>query len=92
MPSRQEKRAAARDAAQRAPGQAGAGGAGAAAAARANVNMNPVGDWTTQAADPDALFRALGEETVNQMARAGDMEAGAYTRPLFSSTLTLCMG
>ena len=60
MPSRQERRKAERDAAKRAPGQAGAGGSGGAAAARANVNMNPVGDWTTQAEDPGVLFRALG--------------------------------
>jgi len=57
MPSRQERRKAERDAAKRAPGQAGAegaGGAGGAAAtlANLNVNANPVGDWTTQTADP----------------------------------------
>ena len=50
MPSRQERRQAERDAAKRAPGRAGAaGGAGAAAA---GANMNPLGDWTTQAKDP----------------------------------------
>ena len=75
MASRQERRKAERDAAKRAPGQAGAGGAGGAAAARANVNMNPVGDWTTQAEDPNVLFRALGAEIVKQRAGAGDREA-----------------
>jgi len=75
MASRQERRKAERDAAKRAPGQAGAGGAGGAAAARANVNMNPVGDWTTQAEDPNVLFRALGAEVVEQRAGAGDREA-----------------
>jgi len=52
MPSRQERRAAERDAAKRAPAQAGAGGAGGAAAALASVDVNPLGDWTTQAEDP----------------------------------------
>jgi hypothetical protein len=75
MPSRQERRQAERDAAKRAPGQAGATGAGAAAAARANVNMNPVGDWTTQTEHPFVLFRALGVEIVVQKAFAGDREA-----------------
>ena len=52
-PSRQERRKAERDAAKRAPTKAGAGGAGGAAAAPANLNVNhPLGDWTTQAADP----------------------------------------
>jgi hypothetical protein len=72
-PSRQERRKAERDAAKRAPARAGAAGAaganqgaaGAAGAAAAlgnlNVNMNPpLGDWTTQAKDPAALFHALG--------------------------------
>jgi hypothetical protein len=79
MPSRQERRKAERDAAKRAPGQAGAWGAGgaggASAAPAANVNMNPVGDWTTQAEDPRLLFRALGAEIVTQRAGAGDREA-----------------
>ena len=75
MPSRQERRKAQRDAAKRAPGQAGAGGAGGAAAARANVNVNPVGDWTTQAEHPSSLFRTLSTETVKQKAAAGDGEA-----------------
>ena len=80
--SRQERRKAERDAAKRAPGQAGAGAAAAAggataAAASANVNMNmsPVGDWTTQRAEPSALFRALGANIVKQRASAGDREA-----------------
>jgi len=71
MPSRQERRRAERDAAKRAPGQA----AGGAAAARANVITNPVGDWTTQAADPSVLFRALGDDIVKRRAGAGDREA-----------------
>jgi len=75
MPSRQERRKAERDAAKRAPGQAGAAGAGGAATAGANVGMNPVGDWTTQASDPSVLFRALGADIVWQRAGAGDMEA-----------------
>ena len=52
MPSRQERRKAERDAAKRAPAQAGAGGAAGAAAALANLNVDPLGDWTTQAEDP----------------------------------------
>ena len=81
MASRQERRKAERDAAKRAPGQAGAAGAGggaggaAAALAKLNVNVNPVGDWTTQAEDPAVLFRALGAETVKQRAAEGDREA-----------------
>ena len=51
-PSRQERRKAERDAAKRAPARAGAGGAGGVAAALANLNVNPLGDWTTQAEDP----------------------------------------
>jgi hypothetical protein len=39
------------------------------------VNINPVGDWTTQAEDPFVLFRALGEEIVIQQVIAGDREA-----------------
>jgi len=59
MPSRQERRKAERDAAKRAPAAAGAAGAtgaagAATAAARANVDVNPIGDWTTQAEDPAA--------------------------------------
>ena len=75
MPPRQDRRKAERDAAKRAPGQAGAGGAGGAAAARAHVHVNPVGDWTTQAADHAALFRTHGAEIVKQRAAAGDREA-----------------
>ena len=70
--SRQERRRAERDAAKRAPAQAGATGA---AAALANVNLNPLGDWTTQAADPAALRRALGAQNVKRMAGEGDREA-----------------
>ena len=74
-PSRQERRKAERDAAKRAPakaGAAGAGGAGGAAAALANlnVNVNPGGDWTTQAEDP-----ALGAEIAKHRSDAGDREA-----------------
>ena len=76
MPSRQERRKAERDAAKRAPAQAGAAGA---AATLVNVHLNPrdpaVGDWTTQAADPRVLVRALGAEIVRQRAGAGDREA-----------------
>ena len=77
MPSRQERRKAERDAAKRAPAQAGSAGAGGAAAALANlnVNVNPGGDWTTQAADSNLLFRALGAEIVKQRAGEGDREA-----------------
>jgi hypothetical protein len=75
MASRQERRKAERDAAKRAPGQAAAGAAGGAAAARANENTSPVGDWTTQAADPSALFHALGANIVQLRAGAGDREA-----------------
>ena len=82
MASRQERRKAERDADKRAPAQAGAAGAGGAAAALADLNVNPVGDWTTQAADPYELFRAHGAQIVKH--RAG--EAGAYTRSHFSST------
>jgi hypothetical protein len=49
MASRQERRKAERDAAKRASAEAGAAGARGATAARANPNVNPVGDWTTQA-------------------------------------------
>ena len=55
MPSRQERRKAERDAAKRAPAQAGAAGApgaAGAAAALANLRVNPGGDWSTQAEDP----------------------------------------
>jgi hypothetical protein len=64
--------------AARAAGPAGAGvagGAGGAAAARANVNVIPLGDWTTQAADPYVLHGALGVEILKQRADAGDREA-----------------
>jgi hypothetical protein len=73
MPSRQERRKAERAAAKRAPAKAGAAGAGGAAATGENVN--PVGDWTTQAEDPLVLFRAIGSETLKQRASAGDREA-----------------
>jgi hypothetical protein len=51
MPSRQERRKAERDAAKRAPAQAGAAGAAGATAARA-MNVVPLGDLATQAKDP----------------------------------------
>jgi hypothetical protein len=75
MPSRQERRAAERDAAKRASGQAGSGGAGGAAGARANLNVNPVGDWSTQAADPGVLARVTTLNELKRRAGAGDMEA-----------------
>jgi len=75
MPSRQERRAAERDAAKRASGQAGSGGAGGAAGARATLNVNSVGDWSTQAADPGVMARATTPNTLQQMAGAGDREA-----------------
>jgi TPR repeat protein len=84
-PSRQERRKAEREAAKRAPARAGAAGAaganqGAAGATAAlgnlNVNVNPpLGDWTTQAKDPNVLFHALGPQMVKQRAAAGDREA-----------------
>ena len=76
MASRQERRKAERDAAKRALAQAGAMGAGGAASARTNVDVNPVGDWTTQAADPFALVQALGVEIVNQ--RVDEGRPGRY--------------
>jgi len=51
-------------------------------AASANLNVNPVGDWTTQTEDPVAMYHALGPEVMKRRAA----QAGAYTRPLFSST------
>ena len=51
-PSRQERRKAEREAAKRAPSNAGAAGDAGAAAALANLNVNPLGHWTTQAEDP----------------------------------------
>jgi len=39
---------------------AGAAGAAGAAAALAHLSVDPGGDWTTQAADPNVLFHALG--------------------------------
>jgi hypothetical protein len=66
-----------RNAAKRAPGQAGAGAAAGAAAALANVNVNvsPVGDWTTQAENPELLFQELGAEIVERKAAQGDRAA-----------------
>jgi len=57
MPSRQERRKTERDAAK-ALAKAGAAGAAGATAALANLNVNPLGDWTTQA--EDALVGAGG--------------------------------
>jgi len=59
-------------------GAAGAG-AGGAAAARANphaatTTMNPRGDWTTQAGDPNDLFRSTGPEILKRRADAGDRQ------------------
>jgi len=78
MPSRQERRAAARDASRHAPARAAAGAAGAAAAL-ANFNVIPLGDWSTQAEDPMALVKSLGARVVNERAAAGDGEA-QYSR------------
>ena len=80
MSSRQERRKAERDAAKRAPAQAGAAGAGGAAAARANphphvATMNPRGDSTTQAGDPNDLFQSTGPEILKTRADRGDREA-----------------
>ena len=84
MASRQERRKAERDAAKRAPAQAGAAraagaagdaGAAGAAAALANLHVNPVGDWSTQEGDPDVLFGALGAAVVKQKAGEGDRAA-----------------
>jgi hypothetical protein len=87
MPTRQERRAAERDAAKRARGQAGAGAAGGAAAALANVHVNPVGDWSTQAAKPDLLIRALGEKIVKK--RQGLTLVNSSTSQLNQSRLCL---
>jgi len=92
MASRQERRKAERDAAKRAPAQAraaGAVGAAGAAAALANLNVNPVGDWTTQTEDPFVLFRAQGDEIVEQRAAAGDRQG--LTLVHFSAHLELCL-
>jgi hypothetical protein len=84
MPSRQARRQAERDAAKRKPGQArGEATAGAAvaaeaagaAAALANLNVNPGGDWSTQATDPNLLIHALGAHILEQRAVSGDREA-----------------
>jgi hypothetical protein len=75
MPSRQERRKAERDAAKRAPAQTTAANAASAAAALANANLNPLGDWTTQAEDPGALFQTFGADVVEQRAAHGDGEA-----------------
>ena len=40
-----------------------------------NVNVNPLGDWTTQAQNPNALRESLGFGVVERMAAAGDGEA-----------------
>jgi hypothetical protein len=62
-PSRQERRKAERDAAKRAPVQAGA------------ASANPRGDWTTQTDDPRVLLRALGAEALQRRAGEGDRDA-----------------
>ena len=72
-------RKADRDAAKRGQGQTGAAGAAAgAAAALANLRVNvfpPLGDWTTQAEDPNALFDALSPQMVQRKVAAGDRDA-----------------
>ena len=75
MPSRQERRKAERDAAKRAPAQAGAAGAGGPAAALDNLTGHPGGNWTTQASDPAELFREHGDRIVKRRVVAGDREA-----------------
>jgi hypothetical protein len=58
-------------AARVAGGNQGAAGAAGAAAALANLRVNvtpPLGDWTTQAEDPNPLFHALGRPMVKQRA------------------------
>jgi len=83
MPSRQERLKAERDAAKRAPAQAGVAGAAGAAAALAHVNLNPRdpgGDWTTQA--EHSTVSALGAEISKQRAAAGDRGQGAMGRRL----------
>jgi TPR repeat protein len=84
-PSRQERRKAERDAAKRASARAGAAGAAGAnqestgaAAALANFNVNvtpPLGDWTTQAEDPNSLIQRVGAVNVKRRSDAGDREA-----------------
>jgi len=74
LPSRQERRKAERDAVKRAP-RAGAAGAAGAAAALAALHVNQVGDWTTQAEHPKAMFEALGARVVRRKAGEGDREA-----------------
>jgi hypothetical protein len=80
MPSRQERRKAERDAAKRAPATTGAAGAGGAAAARAgvNVNVNPLGDWTTQTADPNV------GPTLNRHVHGGRSADLGVTMPVHS--------
>ena len=64
MPSRQaERRKAERDAAKRAPAEAGAAGATGPATASADVNVNSRGDWTSQTEDPCVGPRALHSST-----------------------------
>jgi hypothetical protein len=75
MPSRQERRKAERDAAKRAPARAGAAGVAGAAAALADSGVDPGGDWTTQAEDPNVLIEALPTAILKQTADAGDRAA-----------------
>ena len=77
MLSRQERRKRERDAAKRPPAKTGATGAAAARTARASVpvNVNPLGEWTTQTANPNDMLRALGRQTLLKRAAEGDGEA-----------------
>jgi len=69
---------------RRGPRVPAAGAAGAAAAlANLNVNVNPVGDWTTQAADPGVSFRALGNRVSKHRAAQGDREAVEPGLPVY---------
>ena len=88
MPSRQERRKAERDAAKRAPGQAGtprATGAKAlyaAALADINVRIN-AGDWSTQIADPEAFLSLGADKLTHRRAwRFWRMRQGKGTRTL----------
>jgi type II secretory pathway pseudopilin PulG len=70
-PSRQERRRAEREAARRTPNQAQR----AAYLDNIQANVNQLGDWTTQAQDPMAMFDAMSTEVVMQKAALLDREA-----------------
>ena len=90
MPSRQERRRAERDAAKRAPGQAGAAAAAAAAGtAQSAAAGESGGGWATQAEEATALFLSLDFDVVKQMADAGDRQR--LTLVHFSAQLEPCL-